>query len=268
MPRVLHEHVAVALADRLPVSTANFSLDFKVKRFLRGAGASAETRHATWLGSFTPEEQTALLGRAPSDVFDEQRRAFAAAPTRDPLERLVYLYATTYLQDDILFKVDRASMATLARGQGAVPRRRARGVPGTGAGAAEAAAARDEAPPQARDGGPSAGRDRRTRQEGLRHPGRGVAQDRPSGAAAGRALARARPPSGALRSGRVVERLVSEHLAGRRDHRKQLWTLFMFQLWHRRWIEGRDSSDATPRRRALQPARGRVVAPGRSHDGP
>ena len=34
-----------------------------------------------------------------------------------------------------------------------------------------------------------------------------------------------------------VERLLSEHLSGRRDHRKQLWTLFVFQLWHRRWLE-------------------------------
>ena len=36
---------------------------------------------------------------------------------------------------------------------------------------------------------------------------------------------------------REVQRLVRDHLDGRRDHRKQLWTLFMFQLWHRRWSE-------------------------------
>jgi asparagine synthase (glutamine-hydrolysing) len=35
----------------------------------------------------------------------------------------------------------------------------------------------------------------------------------------------------------AVQRLISEHMAGRRDNRKQLWTLFVFQLWHRRWIE-------------------------------
>ena len=34
-----------------------------------------------------------------------------------------------------------------------------------------------------------------------------------------------------------VQRLISEHLTGRRDHRKSLWTLFVFQLWHRRWVE-------------------------------
>ena len=34
-----------------------------------------------------------------------------------------------------------------------------------------------------------------------------------------------------------VARILSDHLSGRRDHRKQLWTLLMFQLWHRRWLE-------------------------------
>jgi len=30
----------------------------------------------------------------------------------------------------------------------------------------------------------------------------------------------------------AVARLVSDHLEGRRDNRKQLWTLFAFELWH------------------------------------
>ena len=31
---------------------------------------------------------------------------------------------------------------------------------------------------------------------------------------------------------RAVSALVKEHLEGRRDNRKQLWTLFAFELWH------------------------------------
>jgi asparagine synthase (glutamine-hydrolysing) len=30
----------------------------------------------------------------------------------------------------------------------------------------------------------------------------------------------------------VVSKLISEHLTGRRDNRKQLWTLFAFEMWH------------------------------------
>ena len=35
-----------------------------------------------------------------------------------------------------------------------------------------------------------------------------------------------------------VQRLVEDHLAGRRDNRKELWTLTMFQLWKERWLTG------------------------------
>jgi len=32
-----------------------------------------------------------------------------------------------------------------------------------------------------------------------------------------------------------VRRLLNEHWTGKADHRKTLWTLFCFQLWHDRW---------------------------------
>jgi asparagine synthase (glutamine-hydrolysing) len=33
-----------------------------------------------------------------------------------------------------------------------------------------------------------------------------------------------------------VQRLVEDHLAGRRDNRLELWTLTMFQIWKERWM--------------------------------
>jgi asparagine synthase (glutamine-hydrolysing) len=35
----------------------------------------------------------------------------------------------------------------------------------------------------------------------------------------------------------AVARLLGDHRAGRVDNRKKIWTLFMFQLWHRKWVE-------------------------------
>ena len=34
-----------------------------------------------------------------------------------------------------------------------------------------------------------------------------------------------------------VSRMIDDHLAGRCDNRKPLWTLLMFQLWHQQFIE-------------------------------
>jgi len=35
-----------------------------------------------------------------------------------------------------------------------------------------------------------------------------------------------------------VRRLLEEHWSGRADHRKTLWTLLCFQLWYDRWCKG------------------------------
>ena len=34
-----------------------------------------------------------------------------------------------------------------------------------------------------------------------------------------------------------IEVLFDEHRRGRRDHSMQLWTLFMLELWHRRYAD-------------------------------
>jgi asparagine synthase (glutamine-hydrolysing) len=234
VPRRLHERLVLPLADRVPVSTANFSFDFKLKRFLRGASEAPELRHPVWLGSFTPDEQQELLTTAPADPFEAQRRAFSEAPSRHPIERLVYLYAKTYLQDDILVKVDRASMACslevrapfldveLVEFLGRVParlklrffdtkhllKRAMRDI--LPAGIAER--------PKKGFGVPVA--------EWIKGELREAVQDE---------LSRERLRHQGIFEPAAVERLLAEHLSGRRDHRKQLWTLFMFQLWHRRW---------------------------------
>jgi asparagine synthase (glutamine-hydrolysing) len=35
-----------------------------------------------------------------------------------------------------------------------------------------------------------------------------------------------------------VEQLVGDHLARRRDNRKLIWTLLIFQLWYAKYIDG------------------------------
>ena len=238
VPRLLNERVVLPLAHLLPVSTNDFSLDFKLKRFLRGAASPEEVRHALWLGSFSPAEQRSLLAQAAGDPYEEHRALFANAPSRDRVERLVYLYAKTYLEGDVLTKVDRASMATslevrapfldveLVEFLGRVPPRLKQHRLGTKlllkramAGLLPPGIAKR---PKKGFGIPVA--------EWLKGPLRELVQDE---------LSPARIREQGLFDAAVVERLVSEHMSGRRDHRKQLWTLLVFQLWHRRWLEQR-----------------------------
>jgi asparagine synthase (glutamine-hydrolysing) len=106
------------LATVLPVSLANISFDFKVKQLLRGAGVSQEVMFFLWMGSFTEAEKRELLSPAvrqniiKRNTFEDLFDYIKQSNLKNDLERALYLSTKLYLQDDILVKVDRASMAS------------------------------------------------------------------------------------------------------------------------------------------------------------
>lgn len=113
IPRTLREHMIEPMARLMPVSDENISFDFKVKQFLKGAGISDPTRHFVWMGAFSPEEQLSLWCDAPpAPIFDDVEQYWRASHGGSYGNRLLYVYKKLYLQEDILVKVDRASMAT------------------------------------------------------------------------------------------------------------------------------------------------------------
>ncbi|MCS7297367.1 MAG: asparagine synthase (glutamine-hydrolyzing) [Bacteroidia bacterium] len=100
----------------LPPSDENIALDFKVRQFLRGFTGPIEERHTRWLASFLPEELPTLLTpeyakEATSFLRTWLQRYLKRVPQSAPeYASTAYIYYKTYLQDDILVKVDRASM--------------------------------------------------------------------------------------------------------------------------------------------------------------
>ena len=100
---------------RIPVSFNNISLDFKIRRFLSGRGQPLEARHGRWLGSFYDEDKQGLfqdwLKPVSRDTYFQAYQHALECDANNYLNRLLYNDMKLYLDGDILFKVDSASMA-------------------------------------------------------------------------------------------------------------------------------------------------------------
>jgi asparagine synthase (glutamine-hydrolysing) len=98
--------------ERLPSSSRRASLDYKAKRFVRGAALPPLERHHAWKEIFSPDARAELTGLQPDgDPVDLLRAQFAETEGAELLSRLQDVDTRTYLVDDLLVKTDRASMA-------------------------------------------------------------------------------------------------------------------------------------------------------------
>jgi asparagine synthase (glutamine-hydrolysing) len=104
------------LTDLLPTSDKNISLDFMLKQFIKGFESGKQDIHTLWLGSFTPKLKELLFTRetkallSNGDGLDCITRYLNEVPDAKAFEQILYVYYRTYLLEDILVKVDRASM--------------------------------------------------------------------------------------------------------------------------------------------------------------
>ena len=229
--------LAGAAVGRLPVDHRNFSLDFKLKQFLRGAAEPLPLAHQRWLGSFSGAEIADLLvvGDPVGVEAEHLQRSFAVDGGPDALADSLALYQETYLPEDILTKVDRASMACSLEVRAPFLD-------------AELVDSVQTLPTSFKFGRNQAKRllkhaaARRLPASILERPkkGFGIPVARwlrgPLAPLMEQLLERDRLKRQAIFRPEEVGRLVAEHKAGVRDHRKPLWTLLMFQLWHDEWL--------------------------------
>ena len=100
------------LAELLPVSDANMSLDFRIKRGLRGASLAPQFWNPAWLGPLDPAELAELFGEpvAVEEIYEEAIQVWEASRATHIVDKTLEFYTRLYLPDDILVKADRASM--------------------------------------------------------------------------------------------------------------------------------------------------------------
>jgi asparagine synthase (glutamine-hydrolysing) len=111
VPRPMHRAIRL-LASRLPVSHANISLDFKIKRTLMGLSHPPKLWNAVWMGALEPGEIEALFREPcdPEEIYSEAIETWDRCRQPNLVDRTLQFFTCLYLQDVILAKVDRASM--------------------------------------------------------------------------------------------------------------------------------------------------------------
>jgi asparagine synthase (glutamine-hydrolysing) len=229
------------LAARIPPTSAKKGLCNITRRFLEACALPAEMQHLRWQTFWQDEDLAQLLTFPERDIArvaaSRLLELFAASGSTHALDQQQYIDIKRYLPDDILFKLDRMSMAvsletrspfldyTLVEFAARLPlSMRLHGLSGK---YILKRAMQDILPKQILHR-PKLGFNIPYK-NWLRAELRDLLLD---------ALAPARLSKQGLFQPQYVQTLVREHLEGVRDHAHKLWQLLMFQLWAERNLPG------------------------------
>lgn len=241
LPKLLRGGLIPAAVTRLPVSFDNLSFDFKARRFIAGADHSLGERHVRWMGAFAPSDVLEILTPEMAEMLtsppgaEPVARHLRVMGASAELTQVLYLDMKLYLENDILVKLDRASMMASLEAR----------VPLLNVDLVEYAA---RLPLSLKLRGWQS-------KYLLKRAMRGKLPEAVlNRSKKGFGIPLARWFQGPLREflldtlsesqlrqhghfrSEVVQRLIDDHLAGRQDNRKPLWALLAYQRWYDTYV--------------------------------
>lgn len=113
LPLFIRKKIIERLINRMPVDYRNFSLDFVAKRFISGADSKESlSRHMIWMSAFTELDKKYLYSGWLKEQVREKEDSDFLCPDKetDEITAVQKLDIESYLKDDLLVKIDRASM--------------------------------------------------------------------------------------------------------------------------------------------------------------
>jgi asparagine synthase (glutamine-hydrolysing) len=243
LPGFLRHQLFDRLKWMIPMSSGAVPKGMFVRRFLSHAEKDPAERHQIWFGMFSPAELDQLFAKewngpapASSKIFSPLQQVLEGARFDHVISEMLYLDFRMYLEDNLLVKIDRASMACslelrtpfldhrlveFAAGLPASLKVRGFKLKYLLKRAVEKWLPREIVYRQKR---------------GFSVPIAGWMRNelRPLLDAT---LGKEKLRRDGLLNVAFVRRLLEEHWAGRADHRKSLWTILCFQLWYDRWAK-------------------------------
>lgn len=115
IPRFFRVKVIKPIINILPTSFSNMSLDFKLKKFVNGFEGNEHYRNDRWLAPFSGDDKKLLLNekikyKLSSNEFNDIDSYISKLDSKDFFDELTFLHQRMYMMDQVLVKVDRASM--------------------------------------------------------------------------------------------------------------------------------------------------------------
>ncbi len=220
IPKILRKKIVEPIVGRLPTSSRNMSLDFKLKKFVLDFSGERKYRNQRWLGAWSADQRKNLFTQDVNkkvkdlNVYDDIDRYLSTSDSKDFFDEITLLHQRMYMMDEVLVKADRASMMNSLEVR----------APFLDTRVVDLA---NHMPTKFKFKGLTRKYILKKLMEG-KLPLKPLVLD---------FLGKESIHKMKFFNSSYIEEILKEHFEGKKDNKKQIWTLLVFAMWWRKWLQ-------------------------------